>query len=121
MTPLLAGVVSAVAGAVALLGFATTAAGRRFGALHAVGVGVLEAVLLLQTGLAIAGLAGGHELEEAATFWGYLAGAVLIPVLAGLWAWTEPTRWAGTQIAVGALAVGVMEWRLLELWEGTGG
>jgi hypothetical protein len=121
MTPFLVVTGTVVAGVVALLGFGTTLAGRRFGLLHAVALGVLEAVLLVQTAVAVAGLAGGHELAEAATFWGYLIGALLIPVLAGLWAWSEPTRWAGTQIAVGALAVGVMEWRLLELWEAAGG
>jgi hypothetical protein len=121
MTPLLAGVGSAVAAVVVLFGVGTSIAGRRFGLLHAVGLGLLEAVLLVQTGVAVAGVAGGHRLTQAATFWGYLAGAVLIPVLAALWAWTEPSRWAGTQVAVGALAVGVMEWRLLELWQGNGG
>jgi hypothetical protein len=121
MTPVLVGAGTVVAALVALFGFGTTLAGRRFGLLHAVAVGLLEAVLLVQTTVAVVALAGGHRLAEPATFWGYLAGALLIPVLAGLWAWSEPTRWAGTQIAVGALAVGVMEWRLLELWEAAGG
>ncbi len=120
MTPLLVATGSVVAAAVALFGFGTTLAGRRFGLLHAVGVGLLEAVLLVQTAVAVVGLAGGHELAEPATFWGYLAGVLLIPVLAGLWAWSETTRWAGTQVALGAVAVGVMEWRLLQLWEGVG-
>ena len=64
----------------------------------------------------------GYDIhfDDAPTFWGYLSGVLLIPVLAGLWAWTEPTRWAGTQVALGALAVAIMEWRLLQLWEGTG-
>ena len=34
---------------------------------------------------------------------------------------TEPSRWAGTVLAVAAAAVGVMIWRLQELWEATGG
>jgi hypothetical protein len=120
VTPVLVAIGTAVAAVVALFGFGTTLAGRRFGLLHAVAVGVLEAVLLVQVAVAVVGLAGGHRLDETAVFWGYLAGVLLIPVLAGLWAWTEPTRWAGTQIALGALAVGVMEWRLLQLWEGVG-
>ncbi|SFF63390.1 hypothetical protein [Blastococcus tunisiensis] len=120
MTPVLVGVGSAVAVVVMLFGFGTTLAGRRFGLLHAVAVGLIEAVLLVQTAVVLVGLSRGHDLADAPTFWGYLAGVLLIPVLAGLWAWTEPTRWAGTQVALGALAVAVMEWRLLQLWEGTG-
>ena len=38
-----------------------------------------------------------------------------------LWARSEPTRWAGTVLGVAALAVAVMLWRLLDLWEVTGG
>jgi hypothetical protein len=37
-----------------------------------------------------------------------------------LWSRTEPTRWAGTVLAVAALVVSVMVWRLLQLWEATG-
>ena len=57
---------------------------------------------------------------DTPTFLGYLAGAVLIPVAGVLWARTEVTRWAGTVLAVAGASVGVMVWRLLELWEATG-
>ena len=63
----------------------------------------------------------GHRPPEAATFVGYLAGIVLVPVAGVLWARTERTRWAGTVLAVAAAVVGVMIWRLLQLWEATGG
>jgi hypothetical protein len=46
---------------------------------------------------------------------------LLVPVAGLLWARTEPTRWAGTIIAVAGGTVGVMVWRLLKLWEATGG
>ena len=36
-----------------------------------------------------------------------------------LWARTEVTRWAGSVLAVAGASVGVMVWRLLELWEAT--
>ena len=48
-------------------------------------------------------------------------GRVLLPVAGLLWARTEPTRWAGTVLGVAGLAVAVMLWRLLDLWEVTGG
>ena len=44
---------------------------------------------------------------------------VLVPVAGSLWARTEQTRWAGTVIAVAAVVVAVMVWRLLQLWEAT--
>jgi hypothetical protein len=45
---------------------------------------------------------------------------VLVPVAGVLWARTEQTRWAGTVLAVAGAVVGVMVWRLLQLWEATG-
>ena len=44
----------------------------------------------------------------------------LVPIAGVLWARTERTRWAGTVLAVAALVVAVMVWRLLQLWEATG-
>ena len=44
-----------------------------------------------------------------------------MPVAGVLWSRNEPTRWAGTVLAVDALVVAVMVWRLLQLWEATGG
>jgi hypothetical protein len=106
-----------VAAALAVAGIASTLARRRIGLLHLVLAGLLEALLVVQAVLAIARLTGGRELPEAATFLGYLAGALLLPVAGVLFARTETTRWAGTELAVPAAAVAVMVWRLLELWE----
>ncbi len=113
-------VVTACAGLVALLGLASTLARRRIGLVHLVGAGVLEALLLVQAALAVVALAGGHRLLETATFLGYLVSVVLIPVAGALWARSETTRWAGTVLAVAALVVAVMDWRLLQLWEAAG-
>ena len=57
---------------------------------------------------------------DTPTFLGYLLGVVLVPVAGVLWARTELTRWAGTVLAVAGAVVGVMVWRLLQLWEATG-
>jgi hypothetical protein len=121
VTTLLAVAATVVAGLVAALGLASTAAGRRIGQLHVVGVAVLEAVLVVQAVIAVVALLGGHRPPETAAFLGYLVGAVLLPVAGLLWARTEPTRWAGTVLAVAALVVVVMIWRLVQLWNATGG
>jgi hypothetical protein len=104
----------------AVLGAATTLAGRRLGLVHLLGAGLLELLLLVQTALAVAALAGGARPADTPTFVSYLVGVLLVPVAGVLWARAEPSRWAGSVIAVAGLVVAVMAWRLLRLWEATG-
>jgi hypothetical protein len=110
-------VVAITAVVLAVLGVASTLARRRIGLLHLAVAAVLELLLLVQAVLAVVRMAGGDTPPETATFSGYLAGIVLVPVAGSLWARTEQTRWAGTVVAVTAAVVGVMIWRLLQLWE----
>ena len=119
MTPFLVWAITAVAVLLALLGIASTLARRRIGLLHLGVAAALEVLLLVQAVLAVVAMAGGNTPPETATFAGYLAGVVLVPVAGALWARSEPTRWAGTVIGVAALAVAVMVWRLLDLWQVT--
>jgi hypothetical protein len=114
-------VTTVVALLLALLGLAATLARRRIGLVHVAGALVLEALLVVQAVLVGIALLGGARPAELATFVGYLAGVLLVPVAGLLWARTEPTRWAGTVIAVAGATVAVMVWRLLTLWEATGG
>ena len=120
MTLLLVVAGTVVAGVVTVLGLASTAAGRRIGLVHLVGAGLLEALLLVQAAVAGIAMAGGDTPADTPTFLGYLAGILLIPVAGVLWARSERTRWAGTVLAVATAAVGVMLWRLLQIWEATG-
>jgi hypothetical protein len=117
----LALVVAATVVAVLLVaaGLASTLARRRIGLVHLVLAGVLEALLLVQAAVALAGM-DDDTPADAPTFLGYLSGVVLIPVAGVLWARTEVSRWAGSVMAVAGASVGVMVWRLLELWEATG-
>ncbi|MGY2001457.1 hypothetical protein [Blastococcus sp. SYSU DS1024] len=119
MTLVLVVAATVVAAVVVALGLASTAAGRRIGVLHLVGAGLLEALLVVQAVLAFARMGEGTPADTP-TFLGYLFGVLLIPVAGVLWAQAERTRWAGTVLAVAAAAVGVMVWRLLQLWEATG-
>ncbi|MGY1724946.1 hypothetical protein [Blastococcus sp. SYSU DS0533] len=111
--------ITVVAALVALTGLASTVARRRTGLVHLAGAGLLEALLVLQAVVALTRMGDGTPADTA-TFLGYLFGVVLIPVAGVLWAQAERTRWAGTVLAVAAAAVGVMAWRLLQLWEATG-
>jgi hypothetical protein len=119
VTTFLVGAITAVAVLLAVLGVVSTLARRRIGLLHLGVAGVLEALLLVQAGVAVTAMVGGERPPETATFLGYLGGIVLVPVAGSLWARTERTRWAGTVMAVAAAVVGVMIWRLLQLWEAT--
>ncbi len=119
MTLVLVVATTVVAGLLVIAGLASTLARRRIGLVHLVLAGVLELLLLVQAGLALATM-DGNTPADTPTFLGYLSGVVLIPVAGVLWARTEVTRWAGTVLAVAGASVGVMVWRLLELWEATG-
>jgi hypothetical protein len=114
-------VMTVVALVLAALGVAATVARRQIGLVHVAGSLLLEGLLIVQTVLVVIALAGGRRPEETATFLSYLVGVLLVPVAGLLWARSERTRWAGTVIAVAGGAVAVMVWRLLKLWEVTGG
>jgi crotonobetainyl-CoA:carnitine CoA-transferase CaiB-like acyl-CoA transferase len=119
-TPLVV-VATVLAVTVALLGALSTLLRRRIGQAHLVGAAALEVVLVVQAVVAVVALAEGHRPVEMTTFLAYLSTVVLLPVGGVLWARSEPTRWAGTVLGVAAVAVAVMIWRLLQLWEVTGG
>ena len=120
MTPVLVTAITVVSVLLALLGLASTLVRRRTGTLHLAAAGVLEALLLLQAAVVVVAMAGGERPADTATFVSYLVAVVLVPVAGALWARTERTRWAGTVLAVAGAVVGVMVWRLLQLWEATG-
>jgi hypothetical protein len=120
VTPFLVSTITVAAVLVTVLGLLSTLARRRIGVVHLVAAGLLEALLLLQAALATASLVGGDRPEDTPTFLSYLVGVVLVPVAGVLWARAEQTRWAGSVLAVAGAVVGVMVWRLLQLWEATG-
>ena len=121
MTPPLVVAATVVAVAVALLGGLSTLLRRRIGIAHLVGAGILELLLVVQAVVAVVALGRGQRPAELATFLAYLGSVVLLPAAGVLWSRSEPTRWAGTVLGVAAAAVAVMLWRLLQLWEVTGG
>ncbi len=120
MTLPLVSVTTSVAVLLALLGVATTLAGRRLGLVHLVVAALLEVLLLVQTAVVVVAMTGGDRPADTATFVGYLVGVLLVPPAGVLWARADPSRWAGTILALAGLVVAVMGWRLLQLWEATG-
>jgi hypothetical protein len=83
-----------------------------------IGLGVVEALLVVQLVVALGRIFTGAGPEQLATFMGYLLTVVLIPPLAALLGWFERTRWGSTIVAVGCLVVPVLVVRLQQVWHG---
>ncbi|WP_084963110.1 hypothetical protein [Thermoactinospora rubra] len=91
---------------------------RAMGMVLLIGFALLEIAVLVQAGLAVAALAGGHEPKEKVTFVAYLAGTALIPPAGVFLALAERSRWGSAILVVAGFAVAVMTGRLLQLWAG---
>ncbi len=78
---------------------------------------VVEAVLIVQSVVAVVRLIGGHPVPETATFIAYLVG-VLAPLPLGIYlAWIERTRWGSLSLCFTAVVISVMMLRLMQLWQ----
>jgi hypothetical protein len=80
------------------------------------GGAVLEAVLLVQAGVAGVLAARGETDASGALLWGYVVAQLAILPLAAAWAFAERTRWSSVVLAGAALVVGFLELRLLQVW-----
>ena len=85
-----------------------------------VAAGVVEAALVVQAVVAAIAVLGGHDLAEAATFWGYLVFALLVLPGAAVWALVERTRWSSVVLVVGCVTLAVMEVRMVQVWSQAG-
>lgn len=81
--------------------------------------GVVEALLLVQAVAALVAVLSGHGLAEPEVFWGYLVVAVLMLPAGAVVAIAERTRWSSVVLLVLALALLVMQYRVLTLWWAT--
>ncbi|MWB99758.1 hypothetical protein [Agromyces seonyuensis] len=81
------------------------------------GLLLVELGLVAQVVIAVVAPAvGNHPSGSVLEFWVYLISALLLPLVAGFWALLERTRWSTVILGVAALAVAVMEWRMLQIW-----
>lgn len=105
----------------AVFGVVSTVLARPAGREHVLAVGAVEALLVVQALIGAARVLGGIRPAETFTFVVYLVVSVCVLPIALQFARAEPTRWGGTVIAVGSVAVGVAVLRLLSLWGSAGG
>lgn len=77
-------------------------------------------LFLVVYGIAAAIRQGGGETlsGEAWEFWGYVATALFVPVVAFAWAITDKTRWSNAVLAAVGLTVFVMLYRMEQIWDG---
>ncbi|GAA1059719.1 hypothetical protein [Agromyces bracchium] len=78
---------------------------------------LVEVLLIGQVVVAlVAPAVGNPPTGSLLEFWVYLVSAVLLPPAAALWALIDRGRWATVVCGVGALAVAVMVYRMLQIW-----
>lgn len=77
-------------------------------------------LFLVVYGFAAAIRQGGGEAiaGEPWEFWGYVATALFVPVVAFWWAVTDKTRWSNAVLGAVGLTVFVMLYRMEQIWDG---
>lgn len=108
-------VIVATAAGLLCLGFGI--AGRPPADLTLGSVLLVELLLLVQLGVAVtAPLVGNAPSGNLVEYYVYLVSAILIPPLTVLWGLVERSRWSTVVLAIGALAVAVMVYRMHVIW-----
>ena len=117
-------VVLVALGLLAVHGLVTTVLNRPPDRTSKIAVGVVVALLVVQAAVAVIKVLGGVQPAETSTFLIYLAVSIgVLPIATQFATATDentgdgPTRWGGTVIAVGAVAVAVAVVRLQYLWD----
>lgn len=107
----------AVAVAAGLLCLVLGFAGRVPSDLSLGALAVVELLVLVQIVVALVAPAFGNTpTGSALEFWVYLVSAALLPPAAAFWALLERNRWSTVVLGVAALSVGVMVYRMLQIW-----
>jgi hypothetical protein len=77
----------------------------------------VELLLIVQLVVAIVAPFTGNEASGSTLeFYVYLISALLLPLAAGFWALVERSRWSTVILGVVCLSVGVMLYRMLQIW-----
>jgi hypothetical protein len=93
--------------------------GSKPGDLSMGSVVLVELLLLGQLGVAIAQpFVGNQPTGSIVEFYIYVIVAILIPLLAGVWALVERDRWSTVVLGVACLAIAVMVVRMNIIWTG---
>ncbi|MFH8367042.1 hypothetical protein [Streptomyces sp. NPDC018031] len=89
---------------------------------HFIGMAVVTVLGLAQLVVGIVRLARGEEPDQGtAIFVAYLLGSALAVPIGAFMSLAERTRWGSATVAAAAVVMAVLEVRLFDIWEGTGG
>lgn len=80
--------------------------------------GVVEALLLVQVVVGLVQVARGDGPADGPTYWGYLVTTLFVLPVAAAWAFAERTRWSSVVLAVAALTVVFLQYRVVQVWTG---
>lgn len=106
-----------VAVAAGLLCLILGLAGRQPSDLTIGALALVELLLVAQLVVALLAPAFGNAPSGSVLeFYTYLLSALLLPPAAALWALLERNRWSTVVLGVAAFAVGVMVYRMLQIW-----
>ena len=76
----------------------------------------VEAVILVQAVVAGVLQAAQDRAVDGPLFWGYLITAAIVLPIAAVWAFAERTKWSSVVLAVAAVTVAFLQWRLWQIW-----
>lgn len=108
--------VSAAAGLFCIIAGAT---GRKPGDVTVGAVALVELLLVVQFVIALVAPALGNQpVGDALEFWMYWVVAIIIPPAAVFWGLVERTKWSTVILGVAALTIGVMVFRMHQIWIG---
>jgi predicted membrane channel-forming protein YqfA (hemolysin III family) len=107
----------AIAAAAGLLCIAFGLAGRKPTDLTMGATLLVEVLLIVQLVVAlVAPAVGNAPTGSILEFYVYLISAILLPLAAGFWALIERSKWSTVVLGVACLSVGVMLYRMLQIW-----
>ena len=84
------------------------------------GLLLLQLLVLVQAGIAVAKMVGGETPASVGALVGYLVVAVLVVPFGTYWSLEERTRYSTLVLVVACLVVAVLMSRLLTLWSTVG-
>jgi len=100
-----------------ILAIVLGALGRRPSDLTMAFAGVVALLLIVQLAVTIAGpLTGNTPTGSLFEFYIYLISAIFLPIGAGFWALIDRSRWSTVILGVAQLAVGIMLYRMGQIW-----
>ena len=106
-----------VALAVGVISMVLGGLGRKPNDVAILGSALVIVLLLAQIVVSIvAPFAGNAPTGDPVEYWIYLVTALLLPVLAIVWALIDRSRWATVILGVAAITVAVMLYRMNQIW-----